>query len=232
MDMSDDELVLFEKLMIRLLPPAPHTRLGKTQIIVALREMHRELKPRINHILRDIIKRSSRSSWQSLVKDAAKAVVEEMDYVCSICHVKLNDRNMGTELVSMSCCKHVFHRKCFAEWTSHGGRLCPMCLTSIPREKLVALGVVQPEARPSDNWLQQIREEQRALIRERQNAAAERILAEAAARREQQSQRAEAASRRIMANADGQELGLDNPRLLVVVIFTLVVALVLEDLLE
>jgi hypothetical protein len=29
MDMSDDELVLFEKLMVRLLPPAPHTELGK-----------------------------------------------------------------------------------------------------------------------------------------------------------------------------------------------------------
>lgn len=191
MSMSDDELLMFDSLMIRLLPPAPHTETGKTRVIVALREMFTEMKPRLNLKVRDLLKQNNKTTWQSLVKDAAIGVIEETrlfeEYMCSICIGKLSHNGDNTpDLVSMACCKHVYHRSCFKEWIASGGEICPMCSTPVTDEKLVELGLARPVREPTGEaptspefraLYRQLQADEQARIRQRTEAAVARILA-------------------------------------------------------
>lgn len=189
MSMSDEELSMFETLMVRLLPPLPHTELGKTRVIIALRELLQELKPRLDLKTRDLLKHSTRGSWQQVVQDVAKGVIEETrlleEYMCSICYTRLGEGGEDGQqgLIGMTCCRHAYHRSCLKEWVSSGGRTCPMCSTRVSPEILEALQprrvrvehFVPPPRTPGEELLRQVIAEQRAQTQQRTEAMAARI---------------------------------------------------------
>lgn len=173
-NMSDHEVELFKTLMVRLLPPAPHTESGKTRLIIALRELFEELKPMIDLKIRKLIERNKHTSWKSLVNEASIDVIHLMTYRCSICLSNLSDRDQGSGMISMPCCTHVFHRTCITGWLTRGtdeGR-CAMCRTPVSDQTLNALDISRQSARTP---LQQARDAARALAQQRAGARADQI---------------------------------------------------------
>lgn len=129
MDLSGDDLVLFRTILVRLLPPAPHTELGKTRVIVALREMFKEMKPRIDLEFRNLSR--THTSWQSLVTTVSKDIIKQIEeYECAICISEINDSAPGTPITALPC-NHIYHRGCMRDWLRNDGKGCPTCRTAI-----------------------------------------------------------------------------------------------------
>lgn len=61
--------------------------------------------------------------------------------VCAICYDNFEAQNESQKLAQTSCCKNIFHDRCFKKWASsdtskeHGHR-CPMCNTPGDYSKL------------------------------------------------------------------------------------------------
>jgi len=122
-------LALFRIVLVRLLPPAPHTELGKTRVIVALREMFKELKPRIDLEFRNLS--HTHASWQSLVTTVSRDIIKQIEeYECVICISEINDSAPGTPITALPC-NHIYHRGCMRDWLKNGGRDCPTCRVNI-----------------------------------------------------------------------------------------------------
>lgn len=129
MDLSQDDLSLFRTVLVRLLPPAPHTELGKTRVIVALREMFQEMKPRIDLELRNLGR--THETWQSLVTTVSTDILKQIqEYECAICISEINDSPPGTPITALPC-NHIYHRRCMRDWLKSDGRGCPTCRTAI-----------------------------------------------------------------------------------------------------
>ena len=135
MDLSDDDLVLFKTILVRLLPPdAPPTVVGKTRVTEALANMFAEMKPRIDKQIRDMS--DNHTSWQSLIATVAADLVEEIEeYECSICIEEINNAPRDTELSGLGC-DHIYHRSCLTKWLRQGQQSCPSCRREINRERV------------------------------------------------------------------------------------------------
>lgn len=134
-ELSDDDLVLFKTILVRLLPPhAPPTKVGKTRVTQALANMFAEMKPRIDKKIRNM--GDNHTSWQSLIATVAADIVEEIEeYECSICIGEINNTPRDKELSGLSC-DHIFHRSCLTTWLRQGQPTCPSCRREINRERV------------------------------------------------------------------------------------------------
>lgn len=129
MDLSEDDLALFRTVLVRLLPPEPHTELGKTRVIVALREMFKEMKPRIDLEFRNLS--PTHETWQSLVTTVSRDIIKQIEeYECVICISEINDSPPGTPITALPC-NHIYHRGCMRDWLNNDGKGCPTCRTAI-----------------------------------------------------------------------------------------------------
>lgn len=136
MELSNDDLVLFRTILIRLLPPdARTTPMGKTRVTQALANMFVEMRPRIDKKIRHIAE-NSHTSWQSLIATVAADIVQEIEeYECSICIEEINNAPRDTELSGLSC-DHIYHRNCLKSWLRQGQISCPSCRREINRERV------------------------------------------------------------------------------------------------
>jgi ribosomal protein L37AE/L43A len=132
MDLSN-ERELFQKILVRLLPPAPPTETGKARVTLALQQLYEEMKPRIDRKLRDLREYGTTTSWQSLVKAVSEDIIHEIeDYDCTICFDDLRDPQQGP-LWRCSTCSSIFHKKCIMSWFKEANHIygCPLCKTRL-----------------------------------------------------------------------------------------------------
>jgi hypothetical protein len=55
----------------------------------------------------------------------------------TMCPICIQDIEVGSEVVMLSACSHIFHRDCLSEWLSTHTRDCPYCRTEIVSQEMM-----------------------------------------------------------------------------------------------
>lgn len=102
---------------------ASFNRFSWISILILIVHAYFNVIQRLNQGFRSFISRRKAANKSNQLPNATKEQLEELNDVCSICFVDLNNAN--TSIVTN--CNHFFHRVCLRRWLSFGKDTCPMC---------------------------------------------------------------------------------------------------------